>query len=64
MTRNEIIEKIADYFGIEYDEIDKTENGDYDINNDSNFQTKCILSGGKYVNLVDIVKLIEEDFNY
>lgn len=64
MTRNEIIEKIADYFGIEYDEIDKTENGDYDINNDSNFQTKCILSGGKYVNLADIVKLIEEDFNY
>lgn len=59
MSRNEIVEAVADYYGIDYDDIDKKDNGDYDIRNDYNFQAGCSMGNGTWLNLESVVKCIE-----
>ena len=64
MSRDEIIETVAEFFGIDIDDISKDDDGHYDIRNDYDFQAGCSLgSGGKWLNLANVVRCIEENFN-
>lgn len=57
MTREEIMERIADFYGIE-----PSDNGEYDIDS-YNWQAGCSLGrDGAWLCLASIVDLIEERF--
>ena len=53
MDREEIIEKLAEYFGIEPDE-----NGDYDLDG-YDWQSGCSFKG-RWLNLATIVECLSE----
>lgn len=53
MDRQEIMEHVAEWFGIEPDE-----DGNFDIN-DYDWQAGCSMMNGKWLNLEEIVKCIE-----
>ena len=53
MDRQEIMERVAEWFGIEPDE-----NGEYDID-DYDWQAGCYINGGKFLNLGEVVRCIE-----
>ena len=52
MDRQEIMEYVAEYFGIE------TEDGEFDIN-DYDWQAGCYISHDRFLNLAEVVKCIE-----
>ena len=63
MTRNEIVEKVCEWYGIDTDDLEKKENGEYDLNSYT-FEAGCSLrSGGAWLNLGSVVRLIEKEFN-
>ena len=63
MSRDEIVETVAEFFDIDIDDISKDDDGHYDIHNDYDFQAGCSLGGGKWLNLANVVRCIEENFN-
>lgn len=64
MTRNQIIEEVAEFYEIDLSEIEKDEDGNYDIANNYYFVIGGTLGvGGKWLTLESVVDLIEERFN-
>lgn len=55
MERQEIMEVLAEYYGIE-----SNENGEYDIE-DYDWQAGC-YTNGRWMSLGEIVKIIEQNF--
>ena len=53
MDREEIMERVAEWFGIE-----PNEDGSYDIE-DYDWQAGCYINGGKFLNLEQVVMCIE-----
>ena len=63
MTRNEIVEKVCEWYGIDTDDLEKNENGEYDLHSYT-FEAGCSLGrGGAWLNLGSVVRLIEKEFN-
>jgi len=52
MSREEIMECVAEYFGIE------NETGEYDIR-DYDWQAGCYMGNGRFLSLGEVVKCIE-----
>lgn len=55
MDREEMIERLAEYFGIEPDE----ETGEYDLN-DYEWQAGCSFGGGVWLNLANIIECLTD----
>lgn len=53
MERQEIMEKVAEWYGIEPDE-----NGEYDIDS-YDWQAGCYIARGTFLNLAGVVRCIE-----
>jgi len=62
MTRNEIVERVCDWYGVDTSDLERKENGDYDLNSYT-FEAGCSLRSGVWFNLGSIVRLIEKEFN-
>lgn len=53
MDRQEIMEHIAEWFGIE-----PNENGEFDID-DYDWQAGCYVNGGRWLSLAEVVRCAE-----
>lgn len=57
MDRNEIIEKLCNYFGLEYPEM---ENGEYNTSDDYDWESGAYNSYGRWISLNEMVKALTE----
>ncbi len=58
MTRNDMIEALADYFGYDYPDIDP-DTGEYDLENDYNWISGC-YAGHTWMSLKNVVYALED----
>ena len=59
MTRDEMIEHLADYFGLEYPE-ETDDDGHYRIRNEYYWQTGAYLKDSIFLSLGDVVSALED----
>jgi len=60
MTRNEAIEAVADYYRLDYPDMD--ENGNYIISDDYDWESGC-YSGSRWMSLKNFIRAIEHLFD-
>ena len=61
MTRNDVIETLADYYGLDYPEM--KENGEYDLRNNYDWQAGCAMNGGYWLTLSDVVYALRDYYD-